>query len=120
MNIIMGQSTAEELQDRYIVLELDRFQIPGCAEPVPSYCVIEDPALDDIMASQHLITSHADMMAHYRAQRWDQCLHHLAELRGAWQGQVDTFLDDLEQRVHQLRQQDLPQDWTGIRTSSAA
>lgn len=120
MNIIMGDEVAQDLADRFMVLALDQFDIPGAPAPVQAYCVIEDPGLEDLLRAPELQRLHAEMLQHYRTQQWDQCLDCVHRLRGAWRGQVDTFLDDLAQRVQQHRHETLPPGWSGVRPGHRA
>jgi len=35
-------------------------------------------------------------------------------LRGKWNGEIDSFYDDITQRITELKEQTLSPNWTGI------
>jgi len=69
LNIIFGTREAQQLSDKYIVLELDTVTIRDSA-PVPVYCLIENMPLDEISKAEKFKKLHAELMENYRKRNW--------------------------------------------------
>lgn len=114
MNIIYGHQR-HLVPDSYTVLELDTFRTPsGRCET--AYCVIENIPLQDFPVLDAYIRVHHDLMQAYRDQNWEYCQSAIAGLVGRWNGELDSFYQDLAQRVTQLRDHELEPDWDGTRS----
>jgi len=115
MNIIFAsREEAAELTARYIMLELDTFQVQEHGKRI-SWCVL-DPAsvpMTELWCIDDLRQKHGEALYHYQQADWDRCLQALSELRGHWAGQVDSFYTALEHRIHDLQEQELPEHWDG-------
>lgn len=114
MNIIFGKDNADTIDDRYVVLELDTFRVSNVPDPVTAYCVIDQMLLEEIPLVNHYRDLHKNLLKNYRARNWSFCIQALEHLRGRWRGEIDSFYDDLEQRVSRLQDQDPGQDWDGF------
>lgn len=113
MNIIFGESI-NQWSDRYTILELDQLRLPPEGRVVTSYCVVEYIPLDEMPTADVYRQLHQDCVMAYRQRHWDVCEQALAALRGKWGGELDSFYQHLSQRVQTLKNQSLPQDWTGV------
>ena len=113
MNIIFGTEMAQQAQARYTVLELDTFNLIPTDELITAYCVVETIPISEMPAVQSLKDLHSNLMAEYRNRNWRYCEDAIAHLTGKWHGEVDSFYGELYQRILKLKQQDLPEDWTG-------
>jgi len=114
MNIILGRENVEQAQGKYTVLELDTLLINGAADPVTAYCLIEKVPIDQIAGMDQFRDLHNNLMKNYRLQNWKFCEDAIAHLMGQWGGELDSFYTELSQRILQLRQQSLDEDWHGI------
>lgn len=114
MNIILGQQNLKDIEDRYLLLELDTVIMPGGHEPVTAYCLIEKIGLADIMGLQKYMELHANVMKEYRRRHWHYCLDALDHLVGRWNGELDSFYLELRNRVQNLQTQELPEHWDGV------
>lgn len=113
MNIIYGHQR-HLVPDSYTLLELDTFQnSQGNRETV--YCVIENIPLQDFPVLDSYVKVHHDLMQAYRDQNWNYCNSAIAGLMGRWNGELDSFYQDLSLRVETLSTQDLEPDWDGTR-----
>lgn len=110
MNIIFGDS-ANTIPDHYILLELDTFRRDGKTETVTAYCLVEKPALDELVNIQAYKKIHADVVKYFKQQHWDYCEQAIQGLIGKWGGELDTFYTDLLNRVKQHKQHGVPKDW---------
>ena len=113
MNIIFDSPMVEQLKTRHILLELDTFEFEGHTHPVKSYCVIEQVPVAEIATLEHYTKLHQSMIDHYHCQKWSVCMDALILLQGRWGGTLDSFYSILNQRIVDLTQQILPEDWTG-------
>jgi hypothetical protein len=112
MNIIFGDAL-ESLPDNYTVLELDTFVFAPDNHIRTSYCVIEKPALIEFPLMEAYIKVHTDMMQAYRDQNWDYCLHAIQGLTGKWNGELDSFYNNLLDRVQNFRLNPPGNNYTG-------
>jgi hypothetical protein len=113
MNIIFGTEMAEQAQQRYTVLELDTFNLLPTDEVITAYCIVEAIPIEEMPAIESLKNLHTNLMAEYRKRNWRYCEDAIAHLTGKWQGDLNSFYIELNQRIQSLKQQDLPLDWTG-------
>lgn len=113
MNIIFGTTEADQLKEKYIVLELDTITIRNSA-PITAYCIVEHMPFDNLPKAEPYIKLHADLMENYRKKDWNYCEQAIEHLRGFWGGDTDTFYDSLLERIREYQQKELPDTWTGI------
>lgn len=108
MNIIFDQP-ADELLEKFVVLELDTFS--NQARSVTAYCVIEQIPLHDFPTLPAYKETHHNLMQEYKKQNWEYCLCAIKELTGKWNGELDSFYDNLQERIN-IWQKDPPgADW---------
>lgn len=113
MNIIFGDvSNIDELKQKYIVLELDSIRYSVNDPPRQAYCLIE-PSINDLVGCDQYIDLHTNLIHYFKKRQWEYCQKALEHLQGKWQGQLDSFYQDLQKRVEQFRQQDPGPDWDG-------
>lgn len=113
MQIILGTEQAKLLEEKYIVLELDRI-VFGNNNPTTAYCVVQNIGLFDFSTLETLKKLHQDLINNYRQRNWDFCLDVLKELTGKWGGDLDTFYSTMLGRVTEYKQTEPPADWTDI------
>ena len=108
MHIILGDQITAEVADKYIVLELDSFEIAGRDGTVSAFCLVENVPLQELPRAD----LHAQMIRNYRAGNWKFCEDALEHLMGRWNGEVDSFYKDLQARLPDLQAQASSNDWT--------
>lgn len=116
MHIIFGKETADGLRDKYTVLELDQIQIQDQGPILDSFCVLDTDAirLEEIGILPNLINLHAKLMENYRKRDWNFCEQAIEHLHGRWGGTLNTFYDEISQRIAKYKQQDPGPDWNGV------
>lgn len=114
MNIIFGKEQFETMSGKYTLLELDTFQIGTDSEPITAYCAVENISPEDLLQIDELKIKHADMIKHYQARQWDQCQHILEELHGKWNGELDSFYQEIDFRTHKFTEEDPGANWSYI------
>jgi hypothetical protein len=113
MHIIFGKAAAESISDKHTVLELDTITIRGSA-PIVVYCVIEHVPLEELPKTESLKELHTALMDNYRKRNWSFCDQALEHLVGSWNGEADTFYQDLNTRIAKYKEEDPGESWTGI------
>ena len=113
MNIILGKSDAEKLDEKYIVLELDTVTIKSSA-PIVAFCVIENMPVSELPEAADMKKVHASLMPAYRNREWKYCEQAITKLIGRWGGEVDTFYESLLSRINEYKHNEPEPDWTGI------
>lgn len=113
MNIIFGTSR-DQLPDNHTILELDRFRIGESTDVLTAFCIVENIALGDFPTLDSYIKVHHDLMEQYRARNWEYCINAIEGLTGYWNGELDSFYNDLFNRVTELSQNPPGEDWDGI------
>lgn len=116
MYIIFGDNVGE-VKQKHVVLELDTFRSTN-GDRHTAHCLIESLPAQDFPVMQSYVQVHHDMMQAYRDQNWEYCEHAAQNLMGKWNGELDSFYQDLLARVQQLRDQPPGEDWDGTRSMS--
>lgn len=111
MYIIFGNG-AKDLSDRFTVLELDTFAT--AQGPETAWCVVENIPLADFGTLDDYRKVHSDLMQAYRQRNWEYCRSAIGGLRGRWNGELDSFYDNLEVRVKQFELNPPADDWDGV------
>ena len=113
MHIIFGTDEAEQLKEKYIVLELDTITIRN-STPIVAYCVVENMPLDNLPKADPYLKLHSDLLNNYRKREWTYCEQAIEYLKGFWGGDTDTFYDSLLERIKEYKQNEPDDSWTGI------
>lgn len=116
MNIIFGKEQADAVKDKYPVLELDLIQIGESGPVVTAYCAVENIPLEEIVNIVDTRAQHDTLIESYRNQQWDKALQLIDQLTGCWGGELDTFYQELENRIEKLKTQKLNDNWSPIIT----
>jgi hypothetical protein len=114
MHIIFGAAAAEQASSKYTVLELDRLRIEPLGPVIDTYCVIENVPLQELPHLDNYRNLHTKLMENYRRKDWYFCEQALEHLHGRWGGTMNSFYDEISQRVAKYKQQDPGEDWDGV------
>ena len=57
---------------------------------------------------------HRKLIENYRKKNWDYCEQAIEHLKGLWNGEVDSFYNEIEQRVAKYKEQDPGADWDAV------
>jgi adenylate cyclase len=113
MHIIFGEA-AQTVPDSYTVLELDTVRRPPENIPVTAYCLVERIPLQEFPVTERLKELHDNVIKYYKQQEWDYCEQAITDsLRGKWGGELDSFYDNLLERVRTYKQNPPPEGWDG-------
>lgn len=113
MNIIFGENI-NTLPDNYTILELDSFRLPGELAISTAYCVIENIPLHEFITLDDYRNAHSELLVQYRARNWEYCISAIDGLTGRWGGELDSFYQNLLERIKTFTDTPPPQDWDGV------
>ena len=114
MNIVLGEQNVADLIDRYVVLSLDSFLIGSHPEPIKSFCVIENMPVAELAQIDVWKSLHENLIQNYQKRNWNFCEQAIEHLVGRWNGELDSFYQDLLGRVQELSRDDPGPEWTPV------
>jgi hypothetical protein len=116
MKVIFEKQAAETLDDRMTILELDTFFQAGLPAPVTAYAVLENTSVpyQEIPVIKNHKELHNTMMIEYRNGNWNYCEQAIEHLLGKWGGEIDSFYEELSIRLTKLKENQVPDGWTGV------
>ncbi len=121
VGIILGQSTAEAVADRFAVIELDLLRVKGKNEPEQVFGLLGDAAMRDTEAFQALTEANTEMRSAYAAQDWTRARAALDGIAAAAEklgldlsGYVVCYRD----RIADYEQDPPGPDWDGVHTAT--
>ncbi len=116
MNIIFGDQ-AQHIPDNYTLLELDTFR--AASKTKTAYCLIPAVPITEFPILEHLVECHHNMIDAYRGRNWEYVISAAQGLAGKFNGEVDSFYQDIMQRAMHYQLNPPGDDWDGTRESSA-
>jgi phosphate uptake regulator len=101
MNIIFTKEIADQLRERYTVLELEVREYEG--KEIMAYCVVtaDQIPLSDLPMLQSHCTMHEDFLRAYHAGHKDLARDISKNLYGKFGGELDTFYDEILRRINE-------------------
>lgn len=112
MNIIF-KTNLNELDQKYVVLDLDTFSLPDGSEHT-ACCIIENIPITELPATENLKELHANLIKNYGLRDWNYCEQAIEQLMGKWGGEMDSFYIELMTRIEKLKELDLGDTWTPV------
>ena len=112
--LIIGPNTNEIVKDRIFTLELDNIAVKGKTVGLRIYAPLlcgDAGAMVEYMLARE---AHDDMLAAYRAQKFDAAVDMCRELMGEFDGQMDHSYELWIERCVEMKKVKLPKDWDGI------
>lgn len=97
MHIIIGTETAEALKENYTVLELESFEKNG--QTITAYCVVDQVPIMELPLIEYHCKLHEDFLIEYKKGNYPYCIEAATHLRGKFNGDLDSFYDELLARV---------------------
>lgn len=114
MHIIIDPAQVEQLKSKYTVLELDTIRLMPEDRLITAYSVVENIPLNELPLVDSKRSLHENLIINYRKKDWNYCSQALEHLVGSWSGELDTFYDDLSNRIAKYIEQDPGETWDGI------
>jgi|TARA_R110000868_G_scaffold95926_5_gene263719 hypothetical protein len=114
MNIIIDPEQLEEYQKKYTVLELDTFRIVPENKQVKAYCMVETIPIGELHLTQSNKNLHNGLMESYRNRNWNYCNEALDHLVGCWNKELDSFYEDIRNRINLYTENEPGDSWDGV------
>ena len=112
--LIIGPNTNEIVKDRIFTLELDNIAVKGKTVGLRIYAPLlcgDAGAMAEYMLARE---AHDEMLAAYRAQKFDAAVDMCRELMGEFDGQMDHSYELWIERCVEMKKVKLPKDWDGV------
>jgi len=118
VKIILGPVTAEQVQDEYFVLELDKIAVKGKKVGVNIFTVLESHpgAHGEYEMGRR---DHEEMLAAYRNREFEHAIFLCDSLIGEFDGQMDAYYAMWKDRCKEMKLSKLPHDWDGTYISTS-
>lgn len=100
MQLIFGKDNADQLRDRYTILELET--LPAGDKQLEVYCVIpaEKIALTEITTIEHSTKLHNEFVTALKADNRKLCEDLSVHLIGRFGGELDSFYEEILRRFN--------------------
>jgi adenylate cyclase len=110
---IIGPNTNEQVKDEIFTLELDCIAVKGKTIGLNIFTPLTTDynSMVEYLSAREL---HDLMIDYYREQKWDQALHMIDQLKGEFDSHMDHYYDIMIERIGELRESNLPNDWDGV------
>jgi adenylate cyclase len=112
--LIIGPNTNEIVKEEIFTLELDNIAVKGKTVGLriytPLLCSDAGAMAEYILARE----MHDEMLASYRAQKFDTAITMCRELTGEFDGQMDHSYELWIERCEEMKGRKLPADWDGV------
>jgi len=112
--IVLGPITAERVGDEYFTLPLDCIAVKGKKEGVNISTVFYNPPHEQKVFWEHDREVHDLMLEYYRKQEWSKASALVEALKGKFDGQMDQYYDLWQERIEEMKNAGLPEDWDGV------
>lgn len=109
MNIIFGREQAEAMKEKYTILELDTFKIGE--QIVTAFCAVDSMPIMEMPNIESMKSLHENLLIEFRKTNWNYCEQALEHLVGRWNHELDTFYDNIRQRIEHYKEKELNDDW---------
>ena len=99
MQLIFGRENAEQLRERYTILELETVEKDGTSLEV--FCLIpgEKIGIPDLPQLENWKQLHTDFLHGYHTQQYEYCRQCIEHLMGKFGGEVDSFYQEILKRI---------------------
>jgi hypothetical protein len=104
MQLIFDRSIAEDLQKNHTVLELETVTKDGVTLDVFCLIPVEKIALTEMAQLPHNTKLHTEFVNAYKNSNHELCNGLYPHLVGKFGGEVDTFYQEIIQRIANLEQ----------------
>ena len=99
MQIIFSREVAEELKDKFTILELETFDVDG--KMLETFCVVpaDKISLAEYVTLGRSIDLHAQLVEAIKQKDYSFCKEAIPELVGKFGGELDSFYEIINERV---------------------
>jgi adenylate cyclase len=113
--IILGANTAEKVEDRFAILQIDLITVKGKKEPERVYALLGDQEIADSEAFKSTSVLVKEMIACYRSRDWDGAEKAIdTALSASEHFGLDEIFNTYRERVRTFRETPPPDSWDGV------
>ena len=115
LELILGEETARDMEDEFVVLELDKVAVKGKTEGVKIFTSLGTHeelmnTMNYVMAQQQ----HEKFIYFYRNKAWKLAMKWVYDLEYEFNGKMKGYYAMMKDRIRELEKEDLPDDWDGV------
>lgn len=117
LGIILGNATAEAVQNHFAILELDLLRVKGKLEPERVFGLLGDDTVKSSDAFKALEAANIKMREAYAAQKWDQTRKALSEIEAAGKTtgfDMSGYTELYKERLADFAENPPGADWDGV------
>ena len=114
MNIILDEAQVELMKQKHTVLELDTFRLMPAQQEVTAWCVVTNIPLMEMSLIDNHRRLHQELIENYQNRNWSFCEQAIEHLVGKWDGELDSFYQEVHSRVLKFKTNDPGAEWDGI------
>ena len=113
--MVIGSRTADGARKKYATMEIDLIQVKGKKQPEVVYTVLGSLEIEQDPRCGQLRDLHAQMLASYRKQQWDEAQRLIDRCRKVANGFGIAGLYDMYiERMEAYQTDPPPSDWNGV------
>ena len=109
VKMILGERTAELVRDTYTLAELDEIAVKGKTKGVKIFTIVDGTGIN-----KEYIGIHNKFLKSYRKQDWGNALQISSVLKEAFQGELKSYYEMMDERIEELKENNLGEEWDGI------
>ena len=115
LSMVIGSRTADGAKNKYATMEIDLIQVKGKKQPEVVYTVLGPSEVEQDPRCGQLRDLHAQMLAAYRKQQWDDAKGLIDRCRKVANGfGVAGLYDMYIERMEAYQIDPPPSDWNGV------
>ena len=117
VDIIIGQNTAQQVKDKFALLELDAIRVKGKHEPEVIFTILGTKDVLSSEAFQDHAYNHAQLLTAYRAMNWSEVRKLITACRESGEAfRLSGLYDMFDERLAAFKKAPPPKDWDGVFT----
>jgi adenylate cyclase len=115
VSILMGETTAAAVSDRFALVEIDLIRVKGKQEPQRVFALLDERTASRDAEFDSLAARFQRLHEAYRNRRWDAAQQALAGLRAARiPDDLIDFIEFMDKRISAFRALPPPEGWDGV------
>ena len=115
IKIVLGEETAKEMEDEFVILELDKIAVKGKTEGVQIFTSLGTH--EELMNTMNYVMAqgqHEKFIYFYRNKAWKLAKMWVDDLENEFNGLMKDYYAIMRDRIEKLEKEDLPDDWDGV------
>ena len=115
VGLILGEETARDMEDEFVILELDKIAVKGKTEGVKIFTSLGTH--EELMGTMNYVMAqrqHEKFIHWYRSKAWKLARKWVDDLENEFGGMMKGYYSMMRDRIEELEKEDLPDDWDGV------